>query len=112
MRCLQILYIFVLRAEKVTIFAAILAQKSGADPDRGERGLSHGQIFSALKYSGLTFFMILFKLNILPYIHYAYLGQRFHIINRAQCFIFYFVNFFSRVNLDFDFVSKTKKLPT
>ena len=28
----------------------------GADPDRGERGSSHGQIFSTLKYSGLTFF--------------------------------------------------------
>ena len=29
---------------------------SGADPDRGERGSSHGQIFSTLKNSGLTAF--------------------------------------------------------
>ena len=46
--------------------------------------------------------MILFKLNILPYIIMHTSGNGF---------IFYFVNFFSRVNLDFDFASKTKKLP-
>ena len=31
---------------------------SGADPGRGERGSSHGQIFSALEYFALTFFKI------------------------------------------------------
>ena len=31
----------------------------GADPDRGESGSSHGQIFSTLEYFALTFLKIL-----------------------------------------------------
>ena len=38
---------------------SVFRQYTGADPGRGESGLSHGQIFSTLEYFALTFLKIL-----------------------------------------------------